>query len=98
MTPKDILLSGGRPIGTPRRGGDERIKDVSGNRHPESLAQNSVVSPDYGEGNPSPAPRERVAAGLSPRTGEGPSLRQATLTLPALCAGPLPLPQCGRGV
>jgi hypothetical protein len=34
--------------------------------------------------------------GRRPETGEG--LRAPTLTLPSLRDGPLPLPQCGRGI
>jgi hypothetical protein len=40
--------------------------------------------------------RERVASAGRRETGEG--LRALTLTLPALCAGPLPLPQAVEGL
>src|SRR5205823_12972269 len=46
---------------------------------------------------PSPAPRERVASPQG-EPGEGSLPPGKTLTLPALRAGPLPLPRCGRGV
>src|SRR5204863_2429493 len=51
--------------------------------------------------HPSPALRERVAEGGSPRQGEGLTVSAMpsvfTLILPAHRAGPLPLPQCRRG-